>query len=149
VWQGDPQHNLDRLRSFSLAELEPLGEVPGLSLISLQKGTGREQLADAGFPVWDLGPSYQAGDWQTTAAIVSQLDLVINPDRAMAHLAGALGRPTWLALGRPAEWRWLQDREDSPWYPTMRLFRQEHLGEWRPVFRRMAEALAARVGGAE
>src|SRR5262245_57089624 len=96
--------------------------------------------------MWDLGPAYHAGDWLTTAAVVSQLDLVISPETAIAHLTGALGRPGWLALGRPAEWRWLQDRDDSPWYPTMRLFRQDRLGEWGPDFRRMAEALAARVG---
>lgn len=143
AWQGDPTHNLDRLRSFPLAELAPLASVPGVSLISLQKGAGSEQLADLRFAVWDLGSAYHAGDWMTTAAVVSQLDLVIGPDTAIAHLAGALGRPVWLALSRPAEWRWLLDRDDSPWYPTIRIFRQDQLGEWDPVFERMAQALAA------
>jgi hypothetical protein len=146
AWQGDPKQHLDRLRSFPLAELAPLARVSGVSLISLQKRTGSEQLADVGFPMWDLGPAYHAGDWLTTASVVGQLDLIISSDTAIAHLAGALGRPVWLALGRPADWRWLRDRDDSPWYPTMRLFRQDRLGEWGPVFRRMAEALAARVG---
>jgi hypothetical protein len=146
AWQGNPEQKLDRLRSFPLAELAPLATVPGVSLISLQKGAGSEQLADVGFPMWDLGPAYHAGDWLTTAAVVSQLDLVISPETAIAHLTGSLGRPAWLALGRPADWRWLQDRDDSPWYPTMRLFRQDRLGEWGPVFHRMTEALAARVG---
>jgi hypothetical protein len=146
TWQGDPQNNLDRLRSFPLAELAAPAGVPGVSLISLQKGPGSEQLADVGFPVWDLGPAYRAGDWVTTAAVMSHLDLIISPDTAVAHLAGALGRPAWLALHRAADWRWLEDRDDSPWYPTMRLFRQDRLGEWGPVFRRMTEALAARVG---
>jgi hypothetical protein len=146
AWQGNPGNNLDRLRSFPLAALAPLARVPGVSLISLQKGAGMEQLADVGFPVWDLGPAYHAGDWLTTAAVVGQLDLVIGPETAIGHLAGALGRPVWLALGRPADWRWLRDRDDSPWYPTMRLFRQDRLGDWGPVFHRMAEALAARAG---
>jgi hypothetical protein len=149
AWQGGPKQNLDRLRSFPLAELAPLAGVPGVSLISLQKGAGSEQLADVGFTVWDLGPAYHAGDWLTTAAVVGQLDLIISPDTAIAHLAGALGCPVWVALCRPADWRWLRDRDDSPWYPTMRLFRQDRLGEWRPVFRRMADALAARVGRSE
>ncbi len=97
-WQGNPKNNLDRLRSLPLAELAPLAKVSGLSLISLQKGFGSEQLADVGFPVWDLGPDYHAGDWLTTAAIVSQLDLIISSDTAIAHLAAR-----WAA---PCGWRW-------------------------------------------
>ncbi len=91
AWQGDPKNNLDRLRSFPLAELAPLARVSGVALISLQKGTGSEQLADVGFPMWDLGPAYHAGDWLTTASVVSQLDLIVSPETAIAHLAGAWG----------------------------------------------------------
>ena len=140
-WAGNPSHRQDVFRSFRLAELAPLAEFPGVSLVSLQKGQGTEQLSDVSFPVVDLGPEYAAGDWLDTAAVVSQLDLVVTPDTALAHLAGALGKPVWTALSRPAEWRWMRDRDDSPWYPTMRLFRQDKLGEWGPVFRRMEEAL--------
>ena len=140
-WQGNPRQSDDARRSFRLGHLAPLAAVAGASLISLQKGHGCEQLADAGFPVVDLGFEYQVGDWLDTAAIVGQLDLVISADSAVCHLAGGLGKPVWTALSHPAEWRWLLDRDDSPWYPTMRLFRQERLGEWGPVFRRMAEAL--------
>jgi hypothetical protein len=141
AWQGDPRQTQDRRRSFRLAELATLAAVPNVSLVSLQKAYGVEQLPGAGFPVWDLGPAYHAADWLDTAAITSLLDLVVTPDTGIAHLAGALARPVWVALSRPADWRWMQDREDCPWYPTMRLFRQDRLGEWGPVFRRMAEAL--------
>jgi hypothetical protein len=140
-WAGNRSHRQDAFRSFRPAELAPLAEVPGVSLVSLQKGHGTEQLADVSFPVVDLGPEYAAGDWLDTAAIVSQLDLVVTPDSAIAHLAGALARPVWTALSRPAEWRWMRQRDDSPWYPAMRLFRQDKLGEWGPVFRLIAEAL--------
>jgi hypothetical protein len=148
AWQGDPTNELDRFRSFMLAELAPLAAVPGVSLISLQQGHGVEQLADAGFPVVDLGAEYAVGDWLDTAALISQLDLIVSCDSAIAHLSGAVGRPTWLALQEPSEFRWLRDRDDSPWYPTMRLFRQERPGDWSSVFRRMADALAdgARAG---
>jgi hypothetical protein len=149
TWQGNPDHHLDACRSFRLAELEPLARVPEVTLVSLQKGHGVEQLAEAPFPVIDLGPEYAAGDWLQTAAVVSHLDLVIAPDTAIAHLAGALARPTWLALARPSEWRWMVDRNDSPWYPTMRLFRQDRPSVWGPVFRQMAETLGELTGGAE
>ncbi len=145
-WQGNPRQAHDARRSFRLGHLAPLAAVPGVSLISLQKGHGCEQLADAGFPIVDLGFEYQVGDWLDTAAIVDQLDLVISPDTAICHLAGALGKPVWTALSRPADWRWLLDRDDSPWYPSMRLFRQERPGEWGPVFGRMAEVLRDLAG---
>jgi hypothetical protein len=141
-WSGSPSHRQNAFRSFPLAELAPLAAVPGVSLVNLQKGHGAEQRAEVSFPMFDLGAAYAAGDWLDTAAIVSQLDLVITPDTAIAHLAGALARPVWLALSCRSEWRWMRDREDSPWYPTLRLFRQDRLGKWGLVFGRMAEDLA-------
>jgi len=84
-------------------------------------------------------------DFSETAAIMCSLDLVISPDTAVAHLAGGLGVPVWVALPYSCDWRWLSGRDDSPWYPTMRLFRQAKLGEWEPVFRRMAEALKPEI----
>src|SRR5262249_18750349 len=147
AWQGNPDQDLDANRSFRLVELEPTARVAGVSLVSLQKGHGVEQLVEAPFSVIDLGPEYAAGDWLETAAVVSHLDLVIAPDTAIGHLSGALGRPTWLALSRPADWRWMVGADDSPWYPTMRLFRQDRPGAWRPVFLRMAEALGERATG--
>jgi hypothetical protein len=143
--QGAIGHENDLFRSFPLKEFAPLAGVPGVSLVSLQKGPAVEQIADAGFCLVDLGEGYQAGDWMDTAAIVSQLDLIISPDTSIAHLAGALAQPTWIALPTPAEWRWMRERNDSPWYPTMELFRQATPGDWPSVFDRMADTLRDRV----
>jgi tetratricopeptide (TPR) repeat protein len=145
AWQGNPRHRWDRHRSFPLAQLEPLARVECVTLVSLQKGPGSEQLALLGdrFPVLDLGPELDADGaaFADTAAVLGCLDLVVCCDTAVAHLAGALGVPVWVALAAIVDWRWLLGREDSPWYPTMRLFRQERLGEWGPVFERIAVEL--------
>jgi Flp pilus assembly protein TadD len=147
VWQGNPKHRTDRHRSFRLDQLEPLARVGGVRLISLQKEHGLEQLRelDGRFPVATLADeatgSEDRRDFLDTAAVVSQLDLVVTPDSAVAHLAGSLGVPVWVALPFVAEWRWMIDREDSPWYPSMRLFRQEAAGDWPSVFNRMAHVL--------
>ncbi len=129
-----------------LTAFAPLARVPGMRLISLQKGTGMEQLRELAdrFPVLDL-PSEQdpAAAFEDTAAIMRNLDLVITVDTALAHLAGALGVPIWTALSAVPDWRWLMEREDSPWYPTMRLFRQTQLGDWSEVVTRMVNALPA------
>ena len=142
AWQGSPENQLDQWRSFPLTQLAPLAELPGVRFISLQVGHGTEQLANLGgrFPVIDL-PGRRGRDFSETAAIMSHLDMVIAPCTAVAHLAGALGVPTWVPLCHIGDWRWLRDREDSPWYPTLRLFRQTKLDEWESVFRRMADAL--------
>ena len=112
--------------------------------MSLQKGAGSEQLAEVRdlFPVMELGSRLQ--DFLDTAAVMKILDLVITSDTAPAHLAGALGVPVWVALPFAADWRWLLDRSDSPWYPTMRLFRQKERGNWQGVFREIKEALCQR-----
>ena len=145
VWQGNPKFRLDRLRSIPLAQFAPLARVPGVHLFSLQKGPGAEQLAAVTdrFPVTDLGR--RLDDFMDTAAVLKNLDLVISVDTAIAHLAGALGIPVWVALPFVPDWRWLMDREDSPWYPTMRLFRQTRPGQWEDVFQRIAEALQRRL----
>jgi Tfp pilus assembly protein PilF len=151
AWQGNPLHRADLCRSFPLGELAPLAAVPGVRLLSLQKDDGVDQLQDlAGrFPVAALTDSTAGGadrrDLLDTAAVISQLDLVVTPDTAIAHLAGSLGARVWLALPAVAEWRWLKDREDSPWYPTMRLFRQSKPGDWHGVFGRMADALSTEL----
>jgi tetratricopeptide (TPR) repeat protein len=150
VWQGSPKNAADRRRSIPLGQFEPLARVEGVRLVSLQKGPGAEQLADVTgrFAVADYGSrlDVRTGAFQETAAALTNLDLLVSCDTAAAHLAGALAVPVWLALSFAADWRWLLGREDSAWYPTMRLFRQERLGEWGPVFARMAEALRQRVG---
>jgi hypothetical protein len=146
-YQGNPEHGDDRRRSFRLAEFAPLAKIPGVSLISLQKGAGVEQLRDVGFPVVDLGSDYADGDWLETAGVVHHLDLVIGPDSALGHLAGGMGRPAWLALPEPSEYRWFRNRPDSPWYPTMALYRQSTPGVWSNVFWRMADTLRQRLAG--
>jgi tetratricopeptide (TPR) repeat protein len=144
AWQGNPYFRADRFRSFPLVALAPLA-LPGVELISLQKGAGAEQIAGiAGtFSVRDFGHDLdeQHGPFMDTAALMMNLDLVVTSDSAVAHLAGALGVPVWLALSFAPDWRWLLDREDSPWYPTMRLFRQPRPGDWPRVFERMAAEL--------
>ena len=144
TWQGNPLHKFDRHRSFSLTSIEPLARLDNVSLVSLQKGTGAEQLKllDGRFSVLDLGP--ELAEFTDTAAIMKCLDLVVCCDTSVAHLAGALGVNVWVALSTIVDWRWLLKREDSPWYPTMRLFRQERLGEWGPVFAQMAAELRRR-----
>jgi tetratricopeptide (TPR) repeat protein len=149
-WQGSRTYRWDFMRSLPLAEFAPLAEVEGVRLFSLQKGTGIEQLADAPFAVEDLGSRLDLGDaaFTETAAVIKNLDLVISSDTGLVHLAGALGAPVWLALSYIADWRWLLDRADSPWYPTARLFRQSTRGNWKEVFERMAEELRRLVAAA-
>ncbi len=143
-WQGNRQHLFDRQRSFPLSQLAPLARVAGVRLVSLQKGPGAEQVADATFEVIDLGPRWdEAGPFLDTAAIIKNLDLVITCDTATAHLAGGLGAPVWVAVSAHGDWRWGVDREESPWYPTMRLFRQQRLNAWDDVFQRMAGEVPA------
>lgn len=145
AWQGNPQYRNDRHRSVPLAHFAVLGKIPGVTLISLQKGPGTDQLeAAAGkFEVHDLGRRLdeEAGPFMDTAAVMKNLDLVITSDTAIPHLAGALGVPVWMATPFSPDWRWLREREDCPWYPTMRLFREPALGSWDVVFRRIADEL--------
>jgi tetratricopeptide (TPR) repeat protein len=148
AWQGSPTYRYDRQRSIPLAHFARLADIKGVQLISLQKGSGIEQLDKlpdrAG--ILDLGSCLDtpSGPFMDTAAVMKNLDLVICSDSAIAHLAGALGVPVWLALPLVPDWRWLLEREDSPWYPTMRLFRQKTFGLWDEVFERLAEALNER-----
>ena len=146
VWQGNPNPEADRGRSMPLTALAPLATVARVRLISLQKGAGEEQLANLppSFEVERLGADFDTGAdaFVDTAAAMACLDLVVTCDTSIAHLAGALAVPVWVALKRDAEWRWLTERADSPWYPTMRLFRQLHRGAWGDVFEAMAGELA-------
>jgi tetratricopeptide (TPR) repeat protein len=128
------------LRQSQVMKHYVLASVPGVRLYSLQWGAGHEQLtAAAGLPITDLGE--RLGDFGQTAAIVRNLDLVITCDSSAAHLAGALGIPVWVALASSPDWRWMLQRSDSPWYPTMRLFRQSLPGDWRHVVQQMEAEL--------
>ena len=148
AWQGSTTYPGDRFRSIPLACFTPLA-LAGVELISLQKGAGSEQAAELAdrFPVTELGSSFdrEHGPFMDTAALMKNLDLVITSDTSVAHLAGALGVPVWVALPFSPDWRWLLDREDSPWYPTMRLFRQTRFDHWPPVFERIADELRRKV----
>ncbi len=152
AWQGSPTYQGDRHRSLPLRHFAPLARLPGVRLISLQKGAGAEQLAEVAerWGVLDLGQRLDEGPgaFLDTAAVMQHLDLLVTSDSAIAHLAGALGVPVWLALPMARDWRWLMDREDCPWYPTMRLFRQRRWGDWDDVFQRIAHALHQRQGPA-
>ncbi|MGB6602667.1 MAG: tetratricopeptide repeat protein [Steroidobacteraceae bacterium] len=134
AWQGS-RHRIDVGRSAPLAMFSRLATVPGVRLICLQKGEGIEQL-DSGGPTLERLAGFDDGPqaFLDSAAVMVHLDLVITCDTALAHLAGALGRPTWVALKYVPDWRWLLERADSPWYPGMRLFRQPRPGDWESVF---------------
>jgi tetratricopeptide (TPR) repeat protein len=144
AWQGNRDHHEDRLRSVPLRLFAPLAR-EGVCLISLQIGPGREQIDDeaGGFKIEELSPREEEASWTflDTAAVMKSLDLVVTVDSAVAHLAGGLGVPAWVALAFAPDWRWLLDREDSPWYPTLRLFRQRRPGDWDEVVGRMGEEL--------
>jgi len=148
VWQGTKTYSGDRERSIALAQFAPLA-MEGVELVSLQKGFGVEQIAAVAdrFAVRDLGPDFDAtgGAFLDTAAVMESLDLVITSDTALAHLAGALGKETWLALSLVPDWRWMFERENSPWYSSLRLFRQSRFGDWEEVFARMARELTERL----
>lgn len=149
AWQGNPDHQADAFRSVPLKYFERLAARPDVELISLQNGFGTEQLDrwQGKSPIRTLDSSVDksSGAFMDTAAIMKSLDLVITSDTSIAHLAGALGVPTWIALGYIPDWRWLLERDDSPWYPTARLFRQPSMGDWNSVFERMAVALSDRI----
>jgi Flp pilus assembly protein TadD len=138
-WAGRPEHGRDRQRSIALEQLAPLSEIPKVRLISVQKGSPAEQVRTATFEVMDT--TGRLADFADTAGLIENLDLVVCVDSAVAHLAGALGKPTWLLLPHAPDWRWMRDRADSPWYPTMRLFRQKTAGDWAPPIREAAESL--------
>jgi len=143
VWSGKPTHKNDHNRSIAFDRLAPLVSLPGVDFISLQREYRDADLAAlAAFPNL-LRLDGGLADFADTAAVVEALDLVITVDTAVAHLAGALGKPVWILLSSIQDWRWLVQREDSPWYPTARLFRQPAIGDWDSVIARVARELAA------
>ncbi len=145
VWGGNPAHKNDARRSLPLSRLMPLFRIAGISWYSLQKGERERELAD--FPaaagncagLKNLAPKLDS--FADTAAAITALDLVISVDTSVAHLAGALAQPIWLLLPFDADWRWLQERDDTPWYPTMRLFRQPAPGDWGSVISAVRDKL--------
>jgi tetratricopeptide (TPR) repeat protein len=139
VWAGANRLRLDAQRSIALEILLPLLKMDGVRFVSLQKGDAVNQIpADSALIDW----SEELTDFAETAALVANLDLVISVDTAVAHLAGALGKPVWLLNRFASEWRWLHNREDSPWYPDMRIFNQDEAGDWEAVVSRIVPALS-------
>jgi hypothetical protein len=149
TWQGSTEFRLDRTRSLPLTVFAPLAQIAGVRLISLQKGLGEEQITEVPFRdrIETLGEHFDedGGAFADTAAVMMSLDLIVCPNTAISHLAGALGRPVFLALPRAGDWRWLLGRDDTPWYPTMHLFRQTTSGDWSDVIARMAQEIRERA----
>ena len=141
VWAGRPEHQNDRNRSCRLETFLPLARIPGVRLYSLQKGPAESQIADSALrdAIVHLGPELH--DFSDTAAALSHLDLLVSVDTSVAHLAGAMARPVWVLLPNIPDWRWMLDRDDSPWYPTMRLFRQTGISTWSPLADKVAAEL--------
>ena len=134
-WQGS-KNKIDFGRSFPLSLFKGISKVPNIELISLHKGEGENQIKDINFELTTLGDDFDAGEnaFEDTAAIMMNCDLIITSDTATAHLAGALGCPTWVALKKVPDWRWMLEQNQSPWYPNMKLYRQKELGDWDHVF---------------
>ncbi|MCU0719103.1 MAG: tetratricopeptide repeat protein [Pirellula sp.] len=148
-WQGNPDHQADMFRSFPLNALTPLAQLDEVVLLSLQKGHGVEQLKQ-----WQEKKiiyclpddvDQTSGAFMDTAAIIKSLDYVVTSDTALAHLAGALGVKTCLVLGFTPDWRWLLSRDDCPWYPSLKLFRQKNIGDWGPVINEVRQFLASQM----
>ncbi|MBI1778330.1 MAG: sulfotransferase [Proteobacteria bacterium] len=150
VWAGNPRPEdpaaaeVDRRRSIPMDSLRALATVPDVTFVSLQTGAAAAAARDADFPLVDLAGDLF--DFDETAAVISALDLVLTVDTAVAHLAGALGRPVWVLSRADGCWRWLTGRSDSPWYPTLRLFRQKTPGAWSDTIEEVAAALSQRAG---
>jgi tetratricopeptide (TPR) repeat protein len=142
VWAGSPAHKRDRQRSLALSQFLPLAAVTDAAFFSLQKGAASNQIKDLPQSMKLIDLTSDLHDFAETAALIANLDLVIGADTAVVHLAAAIGKPVWLLLPSIPDWRWLMNREDSPWYPTMRLFRQTSPGDWAGVLARVTESLA-------
>ena len=145
AWGGNPRHMADGQRSCRLDDFAPLVELPGAEFVSLQVGPRAEQLRASGWRGLIRDASDKVASIEATADALPEVDLVITVDTMLAHLAGALGRPVWTLLAFAPDWRWMLGRADTPWYPTMRLFRQPVPNDWAGVFREVRRALAARL----
>ena len=145
VWGGNPLHKNDHNRSSRLAEFIPLFDVPGVRLYSLQKGNPAQEITSLPPGRVLNNMENELTDFSVTAAALEHLDLLVAVDTSVAHLAGAMGRPVWLLLPYRSDWRWLSEREDSPWYPSMRLFRQKSHGDWTGVIADVRNALSLRA----
>lgn len=142
AWAGRPTLKSDRKRSIALADFQPLLRIPGVCWFSLQKGDAAAQRQQLAQPDLLVDWMEAVGDFADTAALLESLDLIISVDTAVVHLAGALARPMWLLNRHESEWRWMRGREDSPWYPTLRIFNQPAPGSWTGSLAEVGKALA-------
>jgi len=147
VWKGSHKHQRNTWRSPGIDALSPLFGVADINFISLQKDDEAADIKAAGLREDVLRLGHEFRDFSETAAVVDNLDLIITPDTAVAHLAGGMGKPVWVMLPHVSEWRWLMDRDDSPWYPTMKLFRQDRRGDWSAPVAQMALELRDLAAG--
>ena len=147
VWAGNPRIDqqdanlVDRRRSMKIEHFAPMASIPNTIFFSLQKGAPSLQSLDAPFPLIDL--TDKIDDFADTAALIAHLDLVISVDTSVAHLAGAMGKPVWVLSRYDGCWRWLTNRDDSPWYPTLRLFRQNKPNDWASIVDNLCKMLKA------
>ncbi len=143
AWAGNPVNKSAAGRSNRLEYFRPLSNIRGIQLYGLQKGAAAKQAQELSslIDVINLGEEFE--DFSDTAGVIENLDLIITVDTSVAHLAGAMGKPVWVLIPYVPDWRWMLEREDSPWYPTMRLFRQQTIGDWEHVFGRVARELDA------
>jgi tetratricopeptide (TPR) repeat protein len=143
AWSGNPANGRNHIRSIPFSALQHLADTPDIRWFSLQKGLAANDAHRAGAKPNLIDWTDELTDFADTAALISALDVVITVDTSIAHLAGALGKPVWVLLAYVPDWRWLLDRAGSPWYPTMRLFRQQKIGDWRAPVDAVAKALEA------
>ena len=147
AWTGNPRHSKNRRRSCRLDDFGVLAEIPGTEFVSFQPGSGAEELRASEWRGLIRDASGQTPTMEAAADALMEVDLVITVDTMIAHLAGALGRPVWTLLASAPDWRWILDRRDTPWYPSMTLFRQRRPGDWAGVFRDVRKALQATMSG--
>jgi len=141
AWAGNPVNKTAASRSNRLEYFRPLSKIPGVQLYGLQKGAAAKQAKELSslINVINLGEKFE--DFSDTAGVIDNLDLVVSVDTSVAHLAGAMGKPVWVLIPHVPDWRWMLARDDSPWYPSMRLFRQQKRSEWGDVFHQIAHEL--------
>jgi Flp pilus assembly protein TadD len=149
AWAGNPHHHQDAARSIFLEALSPILHVPGVAFYSLQQTVPQRDQPSLPSLSHLIHANLLSGDFLDTASVVAEMDLVISVDTAVAHLAGALGKPVWLLVQHSPDWRWFLDRPDTPWYPAMQLFRQTQRGRWEQPIQRVANALQKMAGSAE
>ena len=145
VWSGNPKNKNDRSRSCPLNIFSTLAKIEGISFYSLQKGEASCQVKNPPDGMKLIDYTEEIYDFSDTAAFIENLDLIISVDTAVAHLAGALGKTVWALLPFAPDWRWMLNRKDSPWYPTMRLFRQPSSGDWETMIEKVSKELHAKI----